>query len=161
MNILKPALLIFTLATISSMAFARPPIERIIERLDVDDDGLISQDEFQPPGRERAKRLDINKDGAISSNELITHQQEMTQRQQERHEKMLQHFESADTDGDGLVTAEEARLAAFARADENGDGYLDATELKEARPRGPRHAYRQQRGQHHQGPGNAGDQETI
>ena len=141
MKFKKSALFAFVLTIVCGAAFARPPIERIIERLDVDGDGLISQDEFQPPARDGKKHIDTNEDGAVSTSELMAHQLKMTQRMQERHEKMLEHFEAADADADGLVTPEEARLAAFNRADEDADGYLSAAELKNAKPKGPGHAF--------------------
>ena len=71
---------------------------------------------------------------------------EMQTRMQAHLEEM---FTNSDTDHNGIVTSEEARLAAFNRIDENADGFLSKEELKNAkRDRGHRGGDRRK---HHKG----------
>ena len=49
-----------------------------------------------------------------------------------------------DTDGDGLVTAEEADAAAFAKFDGNGDGYISREEARSVK-KAMRKGYRERR----------------
>lgn len=63
-----------TLSTAELDAFAaqraREIRERFVERLDANDDGVISEQEFKAPAERRFSRLDADSDGAIERNEM-------------------------------------------------------------------------------------------
>ena len=146
MNI-KLLIILISLAIFSGPTVAQKDRhgERLISHLDEDGDELISIEEFRAPEQRMLKHADLNEDGAVTLDELQQHMAEQAARRQEEHEarksemqrRMAKHFAELDTDGDGSVTAEEAKLAVFGRMDKNGDGFLAADEIK--RPeRGPR-----------------------
>ena len=101
---------------------------KVMERLDTDQDGVISRDEFQmPEDRESPEmRLDVNGDGAISRDEVDS-------TLDERADKALRRFEEADADGNGVVTADERRSLAFNRLDTDGDSAISKAEMRDAR----------------------------
>ncbi|MGV0036576.1 MAG: EF-hand domain-containing protein [Candidatus Azotimanducaceae bacterium WSBS_2022_MAG_OTU7] len=111
------------------------PMDRMMGKLDTDDDGMISAEEFhQPQDRsvmERTEawmeRMDVNNDGAVTMDELPPSQDEMDT-------QMHKLFSGVDTDGDGSVNEKEAQAAAFNLIDENGDGYLTKAELRDTKP---------------------------
>ena len=125
----------------------------MINHLDEDGDNLVSIDEFRSPRKGLVERGDLNDDGVVTLDELQQHMQESaSQRQQEleakleeMQSKMAEHFAELDTNGDGSVDAEEAKLAMFNRMDENGDGYLSADEIKRPERRQRRHRKHQDR----------------
>ena len=137
-----------TAALLAASGASAAPIDRIMEHLDTDGDGLISQNEFQPPERRgMLNRLDTNDDGVVTLEEFEAEQAKMAARIAEKQSQMSRHFAAADADGDGMVTSEEARQAAFLRIDADADGYLSEEELISARPHGGpgRHGGRQPR----------------
>ncbi|MDA0978414.1 MAG: EF-hand domain-containing protein [Proteobacteria bacterium] len=109
--------------------------------MDTNGDGLVSADEFNPPGI-MLDRLDADKDGAITRSELDAHiaamKAEMAERQADMFERIEANFTASDADGDGMVTQAEAQAAAFARIDTDGDGYLSREEFRSHRPDHPR-----------------------
>ena len=114
------------------------PVDRMIDHLDSDGDGMISAEEFQPPRRRgMIEHMDVNNDGAVTVEEI---NEQIADRQEKETARLHAFFSDADTDGDGAVTREEAQTAAFNRVDENRDGYLTEEELRKAKPpRGGRH----------------------
>ena len=128
------------------------PVDRMIDQLDNDGDGMISAEEFQPPRRRgMIEHMDVNKDGTVTMEEInqqiADRQTKMADRQEKETARLHAFFSDADTDGDGAVTREEAQAAAFNRVDENSDGYLTEEEFRKAKRSG--------RGRH--GPGNSGE----
>ncbi len=119
------------------LAFGKP-VDRMIDQLDSDGDGMISAEEFQPPRRRgMIEHMDVNNDGAVTVEEI---NEQIADRQEKETARLHAFFSDADTDGDGAVTREEAQAAAFNRVDENRDGYLTEEELRKAKPpRGGRH----------------------
>lgn len=95
----------------------------ILDRFDQDDDGKISLEEFDPPRIMPIDEIDMDNDG-VSIEELINYRQKM----QDDHIASM--FEKLDLDGDGRLTAEEARASMFAQLDSNEDGYLSPRELR-------------------------------
>lgn len=128
----------------AALAFGKP-VDRMIDKLDSDGDGMISAEEFQPPRhRGMIEHMDVNNDGAVTMEEIdqqiADRQTKMADRQVEETARIHAFFNDADTDGDGSVTQEEAQAAAFKRIDENDDGYLTEEELRKAKPpHGGRH----------------------
>ena len=105
-----------------------------IYRLDTDDDGFISREEFEMPNHRRAKRADADGDGAITLAEIAEQQDKAEARTQERaapaREKAAARFTNMDADGDGAVTQEEAENFAFSKLDKDDDGYLSREEMR-------------------------------
>jgi|TARA_B100000530_G_C15805335_1_gene427309 Ca2+-binding EF-hand superfamily protein len=103
--------------------------------LDSDEDGLISRDEFRLPNDRRRQRMDINGDGSISQEEVVQHHAEADARQDERtakrREKAAERFNEIDVDGDGSVTTQEAEDHAFTKLDKDRDGYISRQELRQ------------------------------
>ena len=132
------------LATGAALAFGKP-VDRMMDKLDSDGDGMISAEEFQPPRhRGMIEHMDVNNDGAVTMEEIdqqmADRQTKMVDRQVEETARIHTFFNDADTDGNGAVTQKEAQAAAFKRVDENGDGYLTEEELRNAKPpHGGRH----------------------
>jgi Ca2+-binding EF-hand superfamily protein len=106
------------------------------DRLDTDHDGVISRAEADANAPRLAKNfteLDTDKNGSVSRAELEQHWQ---QKSREMRDRMEEKFKSADVNGDGQLSAEEAkampRLANdFAAVDKNGDGLVSRDELRE------------------------------
>lgn len=129
------------LALLTTSAYGHPPGGGF-DQLDQDDDGQISFDEFSNRERGMIERLDQDGDNAVSREEVDAHLEERAAEHQARMEEMQERmrghleemFTSADANGDGLVTQEEATLAAFNKIDENADGFLTKEELRNARP---------------------------
>ena len=120
--------------------------------LDTNGDRLISRDEFRLPNDRRKQRMDINGDGAISQEEVAKYQTEADARQEgrvaKRREKATKSFNKIDVDGDGSVTTQEAEDHAFATLDKDGDGYISRQELRQKARKKTRQEGRQ-RMQHH------------
>lgn len=142
-TLVKKAALVL-LAGGAMTAFGKP-IDRMIDKLDSNDDGMISAEEFQPPRRRgMMEHMDANNDGAVTMEDINEQfagdQAEIAVRQAEMMARAQAFFSDADIDGDGSVTQEEAQSAAFNRIDKNADGYLTKGELRNAKPHhGGRH----------------------
>ena len=137
-----PSLLFTTSLLVASLA--TPALAsragKMLERIDQDDDGKISLEEFRAQEPRWIKHLDSNEDGAVSLEEI-------TQQHAEKSAKMMakmaahrakaqaaieEKFTAVDTNQDGLVTRAELHLEAFNRLDEDEDGFLTKEELKQA-----------------------------
>ena len=95
---------------------------RFVQRHDQDNDGRVSEMEFNGP-KACFERLDEDGDGFVAGDEAPR------RRHRPGHGFMLKRM---DTDGDGRISAEEYRafaLARFERMDQNGDGFIDAGEM--------------------------------
>jgi len=95
-------------------------------RLDTNNDGAVSQDEFA--SATRMKEADANGDGEITQDELVALLQKRD------YERRAQHMtRRLDIDGDGKVTVAEIELQRgkmFALMDRNNDGKLEGRELR-------------------------------
>ena len=124
-----------TLMTCSLVAEANF-VDRVINRLDASKDGQISQEEFNMVDRKMILGLDANEDGVVTIEEVENHDNErkaeMNERMKAKREQAILRFQSADIDGDGMVTAEEARTERFNFIDENDDEQLSAEEFRNA-----------------------------
>lgn len=78
-----------------------PNAQRRFERLDKNNDGFVTPDEFANRGAERVKRLDGDGDGRLSRSELV--------------EGALKRFDAVDINKDGQITPDEASAARTAR----------------------------------------------
>jgi Ca2+-binding EF-hand superfamily protein len=98
--------------------------ERILKRVDTDQDGKISKTEFDAGGAKLFARFDDNSDGKIASDE-------MPQRHMARFGGKM--FDRIDADDDGKVTKSEFQAAGdkmFQRMDKNGDGIIEKSEMQ-------------------------------
>ncbi len=132
MNIFKVnAIGLVMMSTVLAGAASAAPHDRMIKRLDTDEDGLVSLSEFM--AHEHAgmlQRFDADEDGALSLDEI---RGGLDQGQKKMRLKLEEHFTEADTNGDEVVTTEEARMAAFRRMDKNSDDLLSREEIRKAR----------------------------
>ena len=122
-----------TLMTCSLVAEANF-VDRVINRLDANKDGQVSQEEFNMVDRKMILGLDANEDGVVTIEEVENHDNErkaeMNERMKAKREQAIVRLLSAEKDGDGMVTAEEARTERFNFIDENDDEQLSAEEFR-------------------------------
>lgn len=142
--------LAYSLATRISKMSGQPPdpaeiISRIMEEEDKDGDGVISATESRLDSK-RFGEIDTDGDGVLTTEEL---QSSFEKRQAEMGgmpriagmpggpppdpaEMAARILEEEDTNGDGLISADEARIDSerFGEIDSDGDGLLTAEELQ-------------------------------
>ncbi|KFB09770.1 EF-hand domain-containing protein [Nitratireductor basaltis] len=115
-------------ASSSREAGATPRQGRMLQRLDTNNDGQVSAEEFAARHTGRLSEVDANGDGELSKEELADHlMRRAFERRAERLAKRL------DINGDDTVTLEEIeghQAKRFALADRNDDGVLDQDELR-------------------------------
>ena len=106
-----------------------------MERLDDNDDGQVTLDEFRMSARLGRMRggMPGDGDGNVSIDELNAYLDAREAKQAERRARLTERFAAADGDGDGVVTRGEARAALFTRLDANGDGALTRDEMRQRR----------------------------
>lgn len=115
--------------TLPALAEGGKRQQRLLERLDANKDGMISLEEFQPPGKHQGpmEKADSNNDGAVTLEEM----QAMRAAKMAEHDaRMTERFTMMDSNDDGAVTQEEARQAMFNHMDANQDGQLTTDELR-------------------------------
>ena len=104
---------------------------RMMERLDTDDSGDISMEEFMNMGPARMAEADTNGDGEISFEEMKA---AWEARREKRMEAMFKR--RFDVDGDGKVTVAELKdrqEKRFALLDANNDGSISPEEFRKGR----------------------------
>lgn len=105
-------------------------------RLDVDGDGVVSEEEFTDPAAARFAAMDGNGDGEVTAEEVAAYAEaRRAMRRQGRAERMI---ERLDQDGNGSVSLEEMRNtvdrgAIFERLDTDGSGSLSEDEMQAGR----------------------------
>lgn len=121
-----------------------PKPEAMMERLDQNADGALTQDEVPAQLWERLQKADADGNGAVTVEELAAQRPRPDVRPGPE-----QMFERFDQNQDGQVTADEAPEGLWAKiqkADADGNGGVTLDELKAFRPEGDRRG----------GPGGAG-----
>ena len=101
--------------------------ERMIERLDANEDGTISEDEVNAFRNERFAKFDTDKSGGLSVQEMEAG------REAEKQERRAEMLSRIDTNGDQEISLEEfgnREVRMFERLDANKDGEISAEELK-------------------------------
>jgi Ca2+-binding EF-hand superfamily protein len=111
----------------------------MFKRLDTNNDGVLTKDELEARGAQRVAqsfdKLDRDKDGMVTQEEM---KEARTTRMAAMKEHAEERFKTADKNGDGSLSKEEAtagmpRLAQrFDALDQNKDGQLSPDELRAA-----------------------------
>lgn len=106
--------------------------------LDINADGLITLDEAQTHPRFAARfgEIDANRDGQLDQAEMNAHREKM---HAEMHSRGEERWKTADRDGDGSISRDEAtasmpRMAErFGQFDANSDGRVSREEMRQFR----------------------------
>lgn len=105
--------------------------QQMMNRVDIDEDGIISAEEFAGIGVGHLLEADSDGDGELSMDEIRTAMEARHKAQMER--MFLRRF---DVDGDGKITLAELKERQdkrFALLDADNDGSLSADEFRKAR----------------------------
>ena len=114
------------------------------EHMDLNGDGSVTLEEMTTHRNEMFTKSDADGDGLLSPAELTAAMEERAAKRIER--RVARMIERHDTNGDGLLSAEEAdheeeMTRMFSRMDADGDGAITAAEIKERGYRGHRHGH--------------------
>jgi hypothetical protein len=93
------------------------------DEIDTNHDGFISRDEFLAAEKKRFDEFDTNHDGKIDTKEIAS-SPPLMERNMKTADRMVKQW---DTDGDGVVTADEFKKSAegrFAKQDKEGTGKI-------------------------------------
>lgn len=113
----------------------------MLGRYDADNNGQVSAEEYTAGRTQQFGQIDANADGKVSRDEYAAFQQQMMAQwgggnggaDPSRLQRHIDDFMSADTDGDGLVSADEYKASGDARfksLDTNGDGVISGDEAQ-------------------------------
>ena len=110
-----------------------PSIEQVFARLDADASGGISVDEAEGPLEGHFDQIDTDGNGEITGGELKASRAKRS----ERGIEMRERIKAADADGNGAISNNEANEAGldkliehFDKIDSDGDGEITKQELK-------------------------------
>jgi Ca2+-binding EF-hand superfamily protein len=110
-------------------ADARTPLfQHMLQKMDTNGDGRISEQEFLAAATARFQTIDSTNTGRVNAQQMLA-SPAAAQRVQQRAKRFVRRL---DTAGNGYVTQDEVVAAAqkrFARMDRNGDGKLTPDEL--------------------------------
>lgn len=113
-----------------------PTPDQIIERLDSDGSGSITEDEAKGFMAKYFERIDANSDGEISEVELLHVRENRGQKPKQGREDI----KAADTDQNGAISIDEATEAGlmkmvenFDKIDTDGDGEVSEEEMHQLR----------------------------
>ena len=113
-----------------------PTPDQIIERLDSDSSGSITEDEAKGFMAKYFERIDANSDGEISEEELL----DMRENRGQKPKQAREDIKAADTDQNGAISIDEASEAGlekmvenFDKIDTDGDGQISEEEMHELR----------------------------
>jgi len=137
------------LAGVSGLALAqqdgaqdRPP--RLFQA-DSNNDGTLTQAEYDASRAERFQALDSNNDGQLTREEMRAGRDERGEHSRRGHHRRgghgMHHLTRADANDDGNITRAEflaGPTQMFARLDDNNDGVISADERPQRRERGER-----------------------
>ena len=113
-----------------------PTPDQIIERLDSDGSGSITEDEAKGFMAKYFEKIDANSDGEISEEELL----DMRENRGQKPKQVRGDLKAADTDQNGAISIDEATEAGlkkvlenFDKIDTDGDGQISEEEMHELR----------------------------
>jgi Ca2+-binding EF-hand superfamily protein len=114
----------------------------MLARIDTDDNGVLTIDEFlnAPTGR-GARRSPPHDNGNHGENSDQANEEQRADRRANMTERATAAFQEMDLDGDEVVSVAEFQEANFLRMDRDGNGVLTAEELRPQRgqrSKGPR-----------------------
>lgn len=127
----------------------------VFAEVDTDGDGKISTEEFDAYKAAQFAKVDADGNGTVSVEELIAFDEtQRVERQKFRVEAMVK---ARDTDGDGVLSAEELstqpQKSPFERLDRNDDGFISEDELQAWPRMGQNGADGRMHGKHARGKG--------
>jgi len=144
-SIIATAVLALAPAALFAAAESAAPPDRsareaeMFQRLDTNQDGVLTKDELQAKGAKRVAqsfdKLDRDKDGMVTQDEM---REARTTRMAEMKEHAEERFKAADKNADGSLSKEEATAGMpraakrFDTLDQNKDGQLSPDELRAA-----------------------------
>lgn len=118
----------------------RPTSAKVIERLDINKDGVISKNESQGPLTNNFDRVDVNADGLVTAEELEKGFKKREGRLGKKGYKGSRRvcnskgmFEKVDQNHDGYISKSEAQGSLeehFTKVDVNGDGLVSRKEAE-------------------------------
>ena len=115
---------------------APPTPDQIIERLDSDGSGAITEDEAKGFMAKYFEKIDANSDGEISEEELL----DMRENRGQKPKQVREDIKAADIDQNGAISIDEAEDAGlekmvenFDRIDADGDGEISKEEMHQLR----------------------------
>ena len=115
-------------------AATTPPAKPARIAIDADGDGFVTREEAKAHPRLEAQfdAVDADKDGRLDATEMKAHRVAMRAGMRERAEER---WKTADTDGDGALSREEAQASMprmaerFDKMDANSDGRIERSEM--------------------------------
>ncbi|MDQ8195033.1 hypothetical protein QEH59_11395 [Coraliomargarita sp. SDUM461004] len=118
----------------------RPSPQELFEQFDTDASGTLSLEEVKGPLAEHFDKIDADDNGEISKKELIAAKKKMHTRAGNGPRGQLPNLKEADTDENGAISKAEATEAGmerllehFDKIDANGDGEITKEEMKAMR----------------------------
>jgi Ca2+-binding EF-hand superfamily protein len=110
------------------------PVDAHFSAMDTNSDGKLSPDEHAAGARKMFNTMDANKDGRVTAAEMDTaHEKVAGKRATQADLSSAEKIKVVDTDGDGILTADEHATGSkmmFDKMDTNKDGFVSKPELE-------------------------------
>ena len=124
-------------ATLVSVVFAAGPkssaADAEFRAMDTNKDGKVSADEHAAASKKMFDMMDANRDGKVTAAEMAAAYQRITGKKAKKSDmSSAEKIKVIDTDGDGILTAEEhaaGSRAMFEKMNTDRDGFLTKSEL--------------------------------